>query len=155
MKYHILFAFGLCLSLSGCVSRQNTLVVGGNTPSPALLAALAKAAKNQTFSRTVSENSSLKLNVTLSLNPDCTPTGSDIDVRIITPPAHGKGEIVHENVFPQYPPASLQAACNKKRVPGVVAVYTPDKDYVGNDAMSIEIIGGGGDSTRNFVLTVK
>jgi len=79
------------------------------------------------------------------------PTG-----RVTQAPTHGAVQIVGRDVFPTFPPGNPRFACNKMRVPGVAAEYTPAAGFVGSDFVAIEyIFADGRDVEQKFAISVK
>jgi hypothetical protein len=95
---------------------------------------------------------SQKLDHFTTLNADCTTHGSTV-VRVAEPPANGRIVISSGLDYPSYSRENQRYECNKRRVPGVAAVYVPNAGFSGNDRVVIETIFGGG-TRRNTTYTV-
>ena len=86
---------------------------------------------------------------------DCTIAGT-ADVRVINAPSHGQVRIQNERGFPSFAEDSPRRACNKWRVNGVGIYYTSDKDYAGDDYVTLHYgFPDGEEATSDFVVTVK
>ena len=81
-----------------------------------------------------------------STNPDCSSAGNVV-VRVVQPPEHGRVSIRPAGVFPRFPEANIRSACNRRRVPGVLATYVSQRGYLGPDFVVLEVLfpaGSGG-----------
>jgi hypothetical protein len=74
-----------------------------------------------------------------STNPDCSSAGSVV-LRVAQAPEHGRVSIRRTGVFPSFPESNLRNACNRRRVPGVQAVYVSQRGYLGADLVVLEAI---------------
>jgi hypothetical protein len=80
---------------------------------------------------------SQRLNFFTSLNPDCTSRGRT-EVRVVTPPMNGSIKIAYESDFPRYSAVSQRYECNRRRVTGTSVVYTPRRDFQGQETIVVE-----------------
>ena len=80
-------------------------------------------------------------------NPDCTSAGTVV-VRVAQPPEHGRLSIRQTGVFPRFPESNLRSACNRRRVPGVLATYVSQRGYVGPDLAVLEVLFPAGRGVR-------
>jgi len=74
-----------------------------------------------------------------STNPDCTSAGTVV-MRVAQPPEHGRVTIRQTGVFPSFPQSNLRSVCNRRRVPGVQAVYVSQRGYTGPDFTALEVL---------------
>lgn len=144
-----LFLVIASVALTACVSQQ-TLVAG--TPSGALS---YKTTKLHDDSKTVLANTKTVLSHMFDLNPDCsvreTPT-----VHITQQPTHGTLVVVAVNDYPAFIATNVRAACNKQKVAGQQAEYTPEKDFKGTDLVAYEVFTSSGQvGSYKFTLTVE
>jgi hypothetical protein len=89
--------------------------------------------------RTVIAGKPFKLFSAVSTNPDCSAAG-DIVIRVVSPPSNGRVSIARGGVFPSFPPSNVRSECNRRRVPGTIAIYTAQRGYTGPDSVSLEVI---------------
>jgi hypothetical protein len=90
-----------------------------------------------------------------ALNPDCSSRGPTVG-RVIEKPAHGEVSLVPGDIFPTFVPTSPLAACNSKRVPGLMINYHSESDFIGQDNMEIFLIFPDGSGAQwNYMLIVK
>ena len=80
-------------------------------------------------------------------NPDCTSAGTVV-IRVAQPPEHGRVTIRQSGVFPRFPESNLRSACNRRRVPGVQAIYVSQRGYVGPDFTMLEVLFPAGRGLR-------
>ena len=110
----------------------------------AILVGLASPAPAQEQSRTVERtvksvpNKDTRIGVYLNVQPDCT-SGPLPTIRLVSPPASGKVVVKTAKVK-----ATNYKACLALEVPAYVAIYRSPPDFLGNDAMTIEVkfVGG-------------
>jgi hypothetical protein len=86
-----------------------------------------------------------------AVNPDCTSTGEMV-LRVTEAPEHGRISIRHTGVFPDFPASNVRSACNRRRIPGVEAIYVSQRGYVGPDSVGLLAIGPLG---RAWQMTVS
>jgi hypothetical protein len=72
-------------------------------------------------------------------NPDCTSAGTVV-MRVAQPPEHGRVTIRQTGVFPRFPESNLRSVCNRRRVPGVQAIYVSQRGYLGPDFTALEVL---------------
>lgn len=70
-------------------------------------------------------------------NPDCTPAGT-MTTQIVTAPRHGHADISTDKVFPNFIAPNPRVICDKQKVDGVQAFYTPDADFHGHDHIVLQ-----------------
>ncbi|MBR1135519.1 MAG: hypothetical protein E6614_34500 [Bradyrhizobium sp.] len=80
-------------------------------------------------------------------NPDCTAAG-EVVLRVIQEPEHGKVTIRRAGFYPTFPDHNVRSACNRRRVPGVQAVYVSQRGYTGMDMVVIEAFWPAGRAVR-------
>lgn len=85
-----------------------------------------------------------------SLNPDCSLIG-DPDVRIAEPAHHGRVTLEKALDYPHFVQANQRYSCNLKKVPGVRVIYVPDPNYVGSDAVALDVIFASGNERRETI----
>lgn len=68
----------------------------------------------------------LRLYQAYATNPDCTSAGSVV-LGVAQGPAHGRVSIRRTGVFPRFPQANPRSVCNRRRVPGVEAIYVSQR----------------------------
>ncbi|MCP3475028.1 hypothetical protein NLM33_32415 [Bradyrhizobium sp. CCGUVB1N3] len=74
-----------------------------------------------------------------STNPDCTSAGAVV-LRVAQGPEHGRVAIRQTGVFPRFAESNVRSACNRRRVPGVQAIYTSQRGYLGSDLVILEAL---------------
>jgi hypothetical protein len=99
--------------------------------------------------KVVASGRPLQLYFAYATNPDCTSAGAVV-VRVVQPPEHGRVSIRQTGVFPNFPPSNPRNVCNRRRVPGVQAIYTSQRGYIGPDLVVLEALfpAGRGVSVR-------
>jgi hypothetical protein len=80
-------------------------------------------------------------------NPDCTSAGTVV-IRVAEPPEHGRVSIRQTGVFPNFAEANLRSVCNRRRVPGVEAIYVSQRGYTGSDFTVLEVLFPAGRGVR-------
>ena len=80
-----------------------------------------------------------------SVNPDCSSRG-EVDVRIVSPPAHGEVHLEKGHDFPNYGRDNPRAECNRQEVPAQALFYKSSAGYSGPDAVVIEALYPDGNS---------
>ena len=80
-------------------------------------------------------------------NPDCTSAGAVV-MRVAQAPEHGRVSIHQTGVFPQFPESNIRSACNRRRVPGVEAIYVSQRGYLGPDIVVLEVLSPAGRGVR-------
>jgi len=73
-----------------------------------------------------------------TVRKDCTP-GPLPAVRLVTPPAHGKVTVKQGKVR-----ATNLKNCLGMELPAFVAIYRSERDYIGQDRFTVEVIGSNG-----------
>ena len=89
----------------------------------------------------------LKLYHAYSTNPDCTSAGTAV-LRVAQGPEHGRVTIRHTGLFPRFSEANPRSVCNRRRVPGVEAVYVSQRGYLGADLVVLEVLFPAGRGER-------
>jgi hypothetical protein len=89
--------------------------------------------------KAVASGRPLQLYHAYATNPDCSSAGTVV-LRVAQPPAHGRVSIQQTGVFPSFPAANPRSACNRRRVPGVQAVYVSDRGYTGPDIVVLQAL---------------
>jgi hypothetical protein len=98
---------------------------------------------------------SLLLYQAFSTNPDCTSTGKII-MRMTQGPQHGRVTIRPAGVFPNFAESNIRSACNRRRVPGVQAVYVSQRGYLGPDFVELQILfPAGAERSVKLPISVK
>lgn len=89
----------------------------------------------RTTERTVKvpQNKEMRVGVYFNLKSDCT-SGPLPTIRLLTPPASGQVTVKNASVK-----ATNQKNCLAFEVPGYVAFYKPTPDFLGQDALTLEI----------------
>jgi hypothetical protein len=80
-------------------------------------------------------------------NPDCTSAGTVV-LRVSQAAQHGRVSIRQTGVFPRFPESNVRSACNRRRVPGVEAVYVSQRGYLGDDLVVLEALFPAGRGVR-------
>ena len=80
-------------------------------------------------------------------NPDCTSAGAVV-LRVAQAPEHGRVAIRKTGVFPRFAESNIRSVCNRRRVPGVEAVYTSQRGYLGSDTVVLEALFPAGRGVR-------
>jgi hypothetical protein len=107
------------------------------------------------FNKITTPTNPIKLDFMTSLNPDCTATGP-IEVRVITPPSNGTLQVNKTESYPLYAAGNQRYHCNGRKVPGVLTVYTPRRDFFGQDTVVTETFPPSGVARRQtFNVTVR
>jgi hypothetical protein len=110
------------LMLASCQPRDRTTVVS------------LTGSENLVWkSYTMAGGGVLKAEFDYSVNAECAPTVEQGVIRVITEPAHGKLSVTKTEDFPEFKRGDPRWQCNKKRVPGTLAVYRPDDGFTGED----------------------
>jgi hypothetical protein len=90
-----------------------------------------------------------------STNPDCTSIGKII-MRMTQAPQHGRVTIRSAGVFPNFAQSNVRSACNRRRVPGVQAVYVSQRGYLGPDFVELQVLfPAGAERSVKLPISVK
>jgi hypothetical protein len=89
--------------------------------------------------KVVASGKPLQLYQAYATNPDCSSAGTVV-VRVAQPPAHGRISIRQTGVFPNFPAVNPRSACNRRRVPGVQAIYISERGYTGADLVVLQAL---------------
>jgi hypothetical protein len=90
-----------------------------------------------------------------SLNPDCTSKG-EAHVALTGPPKNGGLFVSTMEHHPKFPRDSEFYKCNAKLVPSMQLYYKSNQDYVGDDALSVELTFPDDSKVKvHFDVTVK
>lgn len=65
-------------------------------------------------------------------NPDCSSAGT-MTTQVLGQPHHGVVDISTEKVYPNFVAPNPRVVCDKQKVDGVQAFYTPAADFHGHD----------------------
>lgn len=100
-------------------------------------------------------NAARKISFKMVVNIDCTSAGSVV-ARIITPPTHGTISVKNGKDRPNFIEPNPRVSCNSKELPSTQVWYTPEKDYLGSDTVSISyILPTGSTHDVNVSIIVK
>jgi hypothetical protein len=80
-------------------------------------------------------------------NPDCTFAGAVV-MRVAQATEHGRVSIRQTGVFPRFPEPNIRSPCNRRRVPGVEAVYVSQRGCLGSDLVVLEVLSPAGRGVR-------
>ena len=104
---------------------------------------------------TANSGREIRLVFVSEVNLDCKAAGTAV-VDVINTPFHGQVRIQNERGLPSFAEDSPRRACNQRQVKGVGVYYTSDKDYAGDDYITLHYgFPDGNESTSDFVVTVK
>lgn len=70
-------------------------------------------------------------------NPDCSPAGT-MTTQVIDQPHHGSVDISYDKVYPNFVAPNPRVVCDKQKVDGVQAFYTPAADFHGHDKVVLQ-----------------
>jgi Domain of Unknown Function with PDB structure (DUF3857)/Transglutaminase-like superfamily len=73
------------------------------------------------------------------LKPDCS-TAAFATVSTIEPPAHGRISIDRGTGYSNFPPSNSRFDCNKNQSEGVKIAYEPNRGFVGDDTLTVDIL---------------
>jgi|EndMetStandDraft_6_1072998.scaffolds.fasta_scaffold344677_2 hypothetical protein len=97
--------------------------------------------------KVVASGRPLMLYEAYSTNPDCSSAGQVV-LRVAQSPEHGRVNIRQTGVFPRFPEVNPRSACNRRRVPGVQAIYVSQRGYLGTDYVVLEALFPAGRGVR-------
>ena len=98
--------------------------------------AQAQEIKKESTSATAISGSRTIIYQSLFAHPDCTVAAVP-RLKILDGGKHGKIEITHEKVFPNYERSNLRFKCNGRKIEGAVVYYTPDAKFTGTDKIRL------------------
>jgi hypothetical protein len=78
-----------------------------------------------------------------SINPDCSLNGL-VRIQVKDPPAHGSVAFDNADGYTSFPSGSAGFECNRKKSPGTEVMYTANRDFVGTDKLTIQVLGPNG-----------
>ena len=99
--------------------------------------------------RVVASGKPLQLYQASATNPDCTSVGAVV-MRVLQGPSHGRVSVRQTGVFPNFNSSNPRSACNRRRVPGVQAIYVSQRGYLGPDLVVLQVLFPNG---RGFNVT--
>ena len=106
-------------------------------------------------SKTAASGVPIVLDTASSVDPNCHPNGVPTG-RVTQPPVHGKVALLHQSVYPNFPPNNSRSACNKTKVPGIATEYTSAAGFTGSDFTTVSLIFPDGKELEvKFAITVK
>ena len=97
--------------------------------------------------KVVASGRPLMLYQAYATNPDCTSAGTVV-LRVAQSPEHGRVAIRQTGVFPRFTENNVRNVCNRRRVPGIEAVYTSQRGYLGSDTVVLEALFPAGRGVR-------
>ena len=112
-----------------------------------VVAALSLSVGTAHAAKVVASGRPLMLYQASATNPDCTSAGAVV-LRVAQAPEHGRVAIRNTGVFPRFAESNIRSACNRRRVPGVEAVYTSQRGYLGSDTVVLEALFPAGRGVR-------
>lgn len=112
-----------------------------------VLAALLLSFGAARAGKVVASGRPLMLYQASATNPDCTSAGTVV-LRVAQAPEHGSVKIRNIGVFPLFAESNIRSVCNRRRVPGVEAVYTSQRGYLGSDTVVLEALFPAGRGVR-------
>ena len=83
-------------------------------------------------------NTDINAGVFATVRKDCT-AGPLPAVRLVTPPAHGKVTVKQGKVR-----ATNLKSCLGLELPAFVAIYRSERDFIGQDKFTLEVVGSNG-----------
>ncbi|ABC93863.1 hypothetical conserved protein (plasmid) [Rhizobium etli CFN 42] len=98
--------------------------------------AQAQAIEKESTSATVISGSRTVIYQSSFVHPDCT-TAALPRLKVLDGGKHGKIQIVHEKVFPNFARSSPRYKCNGRKVDGAVVYYTPGAGFTGSDKVRL------------------
>jgi|GEM_PF-3690929 len=138
------------LTLAGCASEQNTIIVN----NPVNVGTDHANALPRVFNRGSESGKKKEFAHFMSVNPDCTSIGYAI-VKVTKEPAHGKVSAEQGESFPDFLKENSRAVCNSKKIPSMVVSYQSEDGYLGMDSFSLEVVSASGQySTYSYTMTV-
>ena len=94
-------------------------------------------------------NTDINAGVFATVRKDCT-AGPLPTVRLVTPPAHGKVTVKQGKVR-----ATNLKSCLGLELPAFVAIYRSERDFIGQDKFTLEVVGSNGKSQiQQITVTV-
>jgi hypothetical protein len=95
------------------------------------------------------------VNFTVSVNADCVSDGLPT-VRITRKPEHGFVQVYQRTDYARFSQSRLLPSCGAKKLPGMVVVYTPGRNYYGDDLLEFETVTKSGvDTIYKVPITVE
>ena len=85
-------------------------------------------------------NTDINVGIFTNIQQNCT-AGSLPVVRLVVPPAHGKITVKQGRIR-----ATNLKQCLGAELPAFIAIYRSTQDYIGQDLLTIEVIGSAGKS---------
>jgi hypothetical protein len=116
----------------------------------AALATCPAAAQNAKPLKT-KKNTSVALVNLLNAKPDCSSNAGPISVPVIREkPANGSVQMTI-----QVATAPASGSCQQRKVPVITLIYTPRADFVGDDAVTIDIENGNRTTSLSYSISVQ
>jgi len=101
---------------------------------------------------TVPINAARKIAFYYSINEDCSSLGETV-VRITSQPRHGNASVKLGRDHPNFNQSNPRNACNTRQVPSTQVWYKPERNYVGPDSATLDVIFPHG-TTRQDTITI-
>jgi hypothetical protein len=89
--------------------------------------------------------SDINVGIFASVHKNCTPAALPA-IRVVSPPGHGKVTVKQGHLR-----ATNLPQCLAVDVPAFVAIYHSDKDYLGQDTFTLEVVNSGGKAQQQTV----
>jgi hypothetical protein len=108
----------------------------------------------QTTPRSIPPATTRLINFTISVNADCVAVGVP-EVRITQQPANGVVRVIHITDFARLSQIGAPASCADKKVAGVALIYSPKKNFEGDDLVEFSTTTPAGRTDFKVPITVE
>lgn len=100
-------------------------------------------------------NTTRQVGVRYSLHEDCTSAGETV-IRITGAPTHGNVAVKTGSDYPNYPLDNPRKICNARKVKSTQVWYTPQRNFVGSDTISVDVLYPSGNSVQTtYTIAVR
>jgi hypothetical protein len=104
--------------------------------------------------RSIPPGTSRLINFTIAVNKDCVVLGLPT-VQIVTKPVNGTVRIYHITDFARLSQIGAPASCADKKIAGLALVYSPKKNFAGDDLVEFSITTPAGRTDFKVPITVE
>jgi hypothetical protein len=109
---------------------------------------------SQTTPRSIPPGTTRLINFTISVNGDCVPLGLPA-AQIVTKPVNGAVAVIHITDFARLSQIGAPLSCADKKVAGVALIYTPKRNFKGDDLVEFAMTTPAGRTDFKVPITVE
>jgi hypothetical protein len=108
----------------------------------------------QTTPRSIPPATTRLINFTISVNKDCVAVGLPA-VQIVERPVNGTVRVIHITDFARLSQIGAPPSCADKKVAGVALIYTPKRNFKGDDLVAFAMTTPAGRTDFTVPITIE